>query len=773
MGIGKIWDEKFSKEGYLYGKRPNMYLQYIIEKLPPQSEILFLGEGEGRNACFAAKLGHICHAVDASEVGLKKLDAFAKECSVKIDTRLQDLKTWEPEQSYDAVLCSFLHLEEPLRTRTFIKALGALRQNGVFAGEFFAKSQLQRDSGGPKDEKLLYDLHSFEKLKRPGFVCEQLETAAVELDEGKGHQGTADVVRVRFRREKFYKIELPSLTLAALLERSASMFSERPALRTLDGSVVLTYGDVGTRIRALQEELASRGIGFGDKIALCSENMPYWGIVYLAVTTMGAVIVPILPDFHDNEIRHIILHAECRAAFVSKKMRDVLDHESMRDLGCVMLVDTLAPDETLCERLNENSMLKKGTEQLNRLKESAMDLAHIGSGKIASELCEDDLAAIIYTSGTTGSSKGVMHTHRALAFQATGAQCVIEIFPEDRFLSILPLAHTFECSVGFLVPFANGSSVTYLSKAPTPRLLIDAMGKVRPTFMLSVPLVIEKIFKNRIQPNFMKNALIRRLYRFAFIRKKLHALAGKKLMQTFGGALRFYGIGGAPLSPLVEEFLIEAGFPYSIGYGLTETAPLLAGAAPFRTKYRAIGPALDAVELKIVDPNEAGEGTVYAKGPNVMLGYYKDPEKSAEVLMGDGWFNTEDLGYIDEDGYLFISGRSKNLILGPSGENIYPEQIEAVIGENELVEDVLVYQYENRLVARVYLDYEKLDQMFGIKSMSESEVHERIEALLERLRQETNARVSRFSRISRMIEQKEPFIKTPTKKIKRYLYTEA
>ncbi len=771
MGIGKMWDEKFSREGYLYGKLPNMYLQHIIEKLPPKSEILFLGEGEGRNACFAAKLGHICHAVDASKVGLQKLDAFAKECAVTVDTSLQDIADWEPAQSYDAILCSFLHLEEPLRTRTFVKALGALNQDGIFAGEFFSHAQATRDSGGPKDEKLLYDLRSFEKLKRPGFVCEELKTVVVELDEGEGHKGEAEVLRVRFRRDKFYKIELKSLTLAALLERSVGTFADRMALRTLDDEVALTYGDVDLHVKTLQKALAEQGIGFGDKVALISENMPYWGIVYLAVTTMGAVIVPILPDFHDNEIRHIILHAECRAAFVSKKMRDVLDHESMRDLVSVMLVDTLTADEALCGHLNENSVLKKGTEQLSRLKESAMDLAHIGSGKTASELCEDDLAAIIYTSGTTGSSKGVMHTHRALAFQAIGAQCVIEIFPEDRFLSILPLAHTFECSVGFLVPFANGSSVTYLAKAPTPRLLIDAMGKVKPTFMLSVPLVIEKIFKNKVQPNFMKNALIRWLYSVGFVRRKLHALAGKKLMDTFGGALRFYGIGGAPLSPLVEEFLREAAFPYSIGYGLTETAPLLAGAPPFRTKYRAIGPALDSVELKIVDPNEAGEGTVYAKGPNVMLGYYKDPEKSAEVLTEDGWFNTEDLGYIDEDGYLFISGRSKNMILGPSGENIYPEQIEAVIGENELVEDVLVYQYENQLVARVYLDYEKLDQLFGIKSMSESAVHERIEALLEKLRQETNERVSRFSRISRMIEQKEPFIKTPTKKIKRYLYT--
>ncbi|GEM_PF-103706 len=771
MKIGKMWDEKFSREGYLYGKEPNGYLREVIEELPAGSEILFLGEGEGRNACFAAKLGHVCHAVDVSEVGLRKLEAFADECGVSVETTQADLETWEPAQRYDAVLCSFLHLTEPLRTRVFVRALAALDAGGVFAGEFFALSQRGKESGGPRDGRLLYDLRSFDKLRRPGYVLDLLEQKTVTLDEGEGHRGEADVIRVRFRRVKIYPRELPVMTLHALLEHSTGHFAARTAVRTLEGDISLTYGDFGERVAEVRESLRERGIGAGDKVALCSENMPYWSIVYFAVTTMGAVIVPILPDFHDNEIRHIILHAECRGVFVSRKMRDILDDESMRGLGFVMLVDTLAPDEVLCERLNENSMLKKGTEQLERLKESAMDITGLGSEKTASEPCEDDLAAIIYTSGTTGSSKGVMLNHRALAFQAVGAQSVIEIFPEDRFLSILPLAHTFECSVGLFVPFFNGASVTYLSKAPTPRLLIDAMGQVKPTFMLSVPLVIEKIFKNRVLPNLTKNFLLRRLYGFGFVRRRLHAVAGRKLMETFGGALRFYGIGGAPLSPLVEQFLREASFPYSIGYGLTETAPLLAGAGPFRTKYRAIGPALDGVELRIVDPNEEGEGTIYAKGPNIMLGYYKDPEKTAEVLGDDGWFNTEDLGYIDADGYLFISGRSKNMILGPSGENIYPEQIEAVMSENPFVEDALVYENGNQLVARVHLDYEKLDQLFGIKAMSESDVHRKIDELLETLRQETNSRVSKFSRISRIIEQKEPFIKTPTKKIKRYLYT--
>ena len=767
--IRKMWNEKFSREGFLYGKEPNVYLKAVMATLPAAGRILFLGEGEGRNACYAAAQGFSATAIDASDIGLQKLEAMAKEQNVSVETVHLDLAEWVPKGAYDAVMCSYLHLEEPLRTDVFVKALSVLKGAGVFAGEFFATSQLERDSGGPRDEALLYDLRSFEKLKRPWFDCELLEARSVELDEGKGHRGTADVIRVLFRRKSHtpFKVTLPELTLNALLERSVSHYKHHTVSLTLDGDGALTYGGFSEAVKALQGRLKAAGIVQGDKVALCSENMPNWGVVYFAVTTMGAVIVPILPDFHDNEVRHIIAHAECRAAFMSYKKRDVLDEECVRTLAMVVLTDDLSNDHT-SEAPKSESVLQKGAKKLQNLREGVQGTKTV---KTPSAPREDDLAAIIYTSGTTGSSKGVMLTHRALTYQALISQCVIDITPKDRFLSILPLAHTYECSIGFLVPFANGASVTYLSKVPTPKILVDAMATVKPTGMLSVPLVIEKIFKNRILPAFHANAVIRMLYTVPFIRKMLHRAAGKKLMQTFGGELRFFGIGGAPLSPMVEQFLAEAGFPYSIGYGLTETAPLLAASAPYKTKPRAIGGAVDAVELRIVNPNEHGEGTVMAKGPNVMVGYYKDPEKTAGVLDAEGWFNTEDLGYIDEDGYLFISGRSKNVILGPSGENIYPEQIEAKIMESELVEDALVYDVEKQLVARVHFNYEKLDELFGIKNMSETQLHREIERLLETIKTETNESVSKFSRLSRMIEQREPFVKTPTKKIKRYLYT--
>jgi len=766
--IGKIWNEKFSREGYLYGKTPNAYLKGVMETLPAGSRILFLGEGEGRNACFAAAQGFEAHAIDASDIGLRKLQAMAKDMGVTVTAIHLDLAEWEPDEIYDAVLCSFLHLEEPLRSDVFVKALSVLDEGGVFAGEFFATSQLQRDSGGPKAPELLYDVASFEKFKRPWFDCETLAAFSVELDEGPGHQGTADVIRVLFRHngDTRFKVTLPRLTLKALLERSVSQYAQRNVLANVDGTRSLTYGEFGEQVTRLQARLAEAGIGRGDKVALCSENMPFWGVVYFAVTSMGAVIVPILPDFHHSEIRHIIAHAECRALFVSAKKREAINEESMENLVMVVLTEDLSDDPAFARRAP--SILQRGSEQLQRLKAGVRGSE---SSVTLYEPCEDDLAAIIYTSGTTGSSKGVMLTHRALAFEALVSQCVIEVMPEDRFLSILPLAHTYECSVGFLLPFANGASVYYLSKVPTPKILIDAMASVRPTAMLSVPLVIEKIFKNRILPAFHKNGFMRFIYNIAFVRKRLHKLAGRKLLQTFGDELRIFGIGGAPLSPMVEEFLADAAFPYCIGYGLTETAPLLAAAPPFKTKLHAIGPAVTSVELRIIEPDETGVGTVWAKGPNVMNGYYKDPEKTEEVLKADGWFNTEDRGYIDADGYLFISGRSKNVILGPSGENIYPEQIEAKIMENELVEDALVYDVEKQLVARVHLNYEKLDEELDIRRMTETEQRHAIEALLERIKTETNESVSKFSRISRMIEQSEPFVKTPTKKIKRYLYT--
>ena len=560
-------------------------------------------------------------------------------------------------------------------------------------------------------------------------------------------------------------ITLPTLTLKALFERSIESYGDKPALHVA-GADGLTYAQFAQKVIEVQGVLREYGIRKGDKVAIYSANTPNWPVVYFAVTTMGAIIVPILPDFHTSEAMHIAEHAECKAAFVSQKLFEtMLDETQPPEMNLLVVLDDLSILEQLSTRSSVEKALQKGEDHLNKAMEKL--------GKDSYTVGEEDLAAIIYTSGTTGSSKGVMLTHKNLVFDATIAQHIVDIFPEDRFLSILPLAHTYECTVGMIIPILNGASIHYITKPPTPTVLIRAMGIVKPTFMLSVPLVIEKIYKNKVQPNFQKNFLIRTLYAIPFIRRKLNKIAGAKLMETFGGSIRFFGVGGGGISPHVEFFLREAEFPYCIGYGLTETAPLLAGTNPSVTKYKAIGPIIPEVESELRDVNEDGSGTLWVRGANVMRGYYKDPEKTAEVIDKEGWFNTEDTGYFDEDGYFFMSGRAKNIIVGASGENIYPEQIEAAINAHELVADSLVYDDKGTLTARIYLDPEKLSARFGVTSSSETKVHEKIEKLLEEIRLGVNERVSSFSRIRKVIEQREEFVKTPTKKIKRYLYVEA
>lgn len=562
-------------------------------------------------------------------------------------------------------------------------------------------------------------------------------------------------------------IELPELTLTALFDYSVKTYKNRPALQFVGGEPI-RYTQLAQNVENIQEMLRAYGIKAGDRVALYSENMPNWSAVYFAVTTMGAVIVPVLPDFHTSEALHIATHAECKAAFISQKLfQTMLDERQPPIMNLLVITDTLEILEKLSTPSTVDKVIKKSGAQFTKAMEKLGKQKKEGQ---VPHITEEDLASIIYTSGTTGSSKGVMLSHKNLVSNATASQKIVEIFPEDRFLSILPLAHTYECTIGMLVPLLNGASIYYIQKPPTPTILIKAMADVKPSFMLTVPLVIEKIYRNKVLPNFQKNILIKTLYAIPFIRKILNKIAGKKLIETFGGQLRFFGIGGAGVSPVVEKFLREAEFPYCIGYGLTETAPLLAGTNPSKTKYKAIGPALYGTELELRDQNEEGTGTLWARGPNVMMGYYKDPEKTAEVIDENGWFNTEDIGYFDKDRYFFMHGRAKNIIVGSSGENIYPEQIEAILNLHPFVADSLVFDNEGVLSARIHLDYEKLDELFGAKQKSETKTHAKIDELLEEIRTEVNQNVSAFSRIRKIIEQREPFVKTPTKKIKRYLY---
>jgi long-chain acyl-CoA synthetase len=300
---------------------------------------------------------------------------------------------------------------------------------------------------------------------------------------------------------------------------------------------------------------------------------------------------------------------------------------------------------------------------------------------------------------------------------------------------------------------------------------MPAMARVRPTVMLSVPLIIEKIYKGRIHPKLTGNPVIRGLYRIPLLRRRLHAAAGRKLLASFGGKLRIFTIGGAPLAADVELFLREAGFPYAIGYGLTETSPLIAGSPPESTKFRSTGFPVSGARIKIDNPDPAtGEGEILVNGPMVMKGYYRDPKRTADVMTAEGWFRTGDLGVFDRNGYLFIKGRLKNLILGPSGKNIYPEEIESTINEFDIVLESLVFQDDNQLAARVHLNYEELDRLFSRLHLTESQIRDKMRSLLEDLRRQINEKLAAFSRIQKLVEQREPFEKTPTQKIKRHLY---
>jgi len=551
---------------------------------------------------------------------------------------------------------------------------------------------------------------------------------------------------------------MPEYTLRSLINRSASLYASNP-LVSFVGKEPLSYEEFHKKMLEISSLLQGLGIKKGDKVLLLSENMPHWSIAYFATVYFGAIIVPILPDFHPSDVHHISRHAEVKAAIVSTKHQQTLEEFEHKNLEFVINLETF---ELLKDLSNEKYLQKQ-----QKINQKNNDKKHIQV-----PLYEDDLACIIYTSGTTGHSKGVMLTHKNLTTNAMSSFSVLSIKPEDLFLSILPLSHVFESTVGMLIPILHGSSIQYVEKTPTPSVLLKAFAIAKPTAMSSVPLIIEKIYKNKVLSKMNGSMVTRTLYKVPFFRKKLNKIAGKKLHETFGGRLRFFGLGGAGVPQYVEQFLYEGKFPYTVGYGLTETAPLLCGTPEnMKTKMKSTGPAMFGVEIEIRDKHEiTGEGEIFARGPSIMVGYYKDEEKTKEVLDDDGWFHTGDLGYKDDEGYLYISGRSKNMILGPSGENIYPEQIESIINENELVLDSLMLQIEGKLIAKIHLDYEKIDEIYHGERKSSDEILEKINTLLEEMRQDVNSRVSSFSKMLKFEEQREPFIKTPTKKIKRYLY---
>ncbi|MCC8193775.1 MAG: AMP-binding protein [Deltaproteobacteria bacterium] len=557
--------------------------------------------------------------------------------------------------------------------------------------------------------------------------------------------------------------DLPAMTLRHVLEGTARRYPDSPALSWVGGEP-LTYGELKESAEAIAAILGEQGVGFGDSVAILAENCPHWGVAYYAITCMGAVAVPILTDFHPEAIRYIIRHSDAKAVFVTEKMFPKIEDASFDPAPVFINLESFRVLEQGVTRDALKGLKAAGLREYRKLREQTLRLAHI----VPQEPGEDDVAVIIYTSGTMGYSKGVVLTHKNIVYDAAHIRDYFALGPDDRLLSLLPLPHTYECTLGLVLPVLNGSQVFYLDRPPTARALLPALARVRPTALLVVPLIIEKIFRNIILPKLTSNKIRRALYRIPAIRKFLHRIAGKRLRAIFGGELRIMAIGGAPLAPVVERFLREGNFPYVVGYGLTEGAPLCSAAQVATTRYLSSGYALSGVSMRIDIPDDNGEGELLVHGPNVMREYYKSPQDTAEVFTEDGWLRTGDLARIDGDGYVFIKGRRKNLILGPSGENIYPEEVEAVINQMEHVAESLVIQHEGKLVARVHLASEDLDALYA--GDSDEERRKKELALLEKIRNEANTRVSSFIRIHKAILQPEPFEKTPTQKIKRYLY---
>ncbi len=552
-----------------------------------------------------------------------------------------------------------------------------------------------------------------------------------------------------------------NMTLNNIFEKSCKLYSNKTFLSFVNGNA-LTFNDVNNKIKIISYFLQKFGTNKGDKIAIFSENKPNWGISYLSATKAGAVVVPILPDFNSNEVKNILEHSESKIIFISKRLYDNLDKGVLNNIDIAILIDDFSI-------IVENSPVLNSKKHPSNFIEDIVSDDDIFNFKPV-EVNEDDLLTIIYTSGTTGTSKGVMLTHKNIVSNAIAATTIQNIGTKDRLLSILPLSHSYEFTLGFVIPIVGGSSIYYLKKPATPSVLIPAMKKIKPTIMLTVPLIIDKIYRKKILPEFNKNLFIKSLYKIRPIRKILNRIAGKKLYETFGGELQFFGIGGAKLAPDTEKFLRDAKFPYAIGYGLTETSPLIAGANVMWTRYRSTGPVLEGVEMKIDNPNSKGEGEILVKGPNIMKGYYKNAKLTAETFTKDGWFKTGDLGIFNKHNYLYIKGRIKNMILGANGENIYPEEIENVINKNSFVLESIVYELKGKLVAKIHLDYKKIEETYDDLVETTQNMHQKVSELLNDILYTVNKQVNKFSRLQLIIEQTKPFEKTPTHKIKRYLH---
>ena len=543
--------------------------------------------------------------------------------------------------------------------------------------------------------------------------------------------------RIQRMREKYVD------TIAKLYDYATTVYSKKQYTQwydTKEGGY--TYASFKTKCDNISKKLTQYGIGAGDKVAILSQSMPNWSVAFYATTVFGRISIPILPDSSENEVTNIINHSESKVLFVSERLLPKVSKEVMDKMILVVNMDTL---ETI-----------------------KADDEHFTCDGKPSVPTPDEIATIIYTSGTTGSAKGVVLSHRNLASNVITCYHACKRTDKDRWLSILPMAHTLEMTLGMLYPMYCGASVYYLQKPPVPSILMKALKIVKPTTMLTVPMIIEKVYKNSIVPTIKKSRTL------SWMNEHMNGLMckiiGMKLKATFGGKVTFYGIGGAKLDPEVEAFLLKANFPYAIGYGLTETSPLLGYAMNGWRAVGSLGYPVYNVQLKLYDVNpETGEGEIVAKGPNVMLGYYKDPQRTKNVFTEDGWFRTSDIAVQDKKGRFYIKGRNSNMILGASGENIYPEEIENVINNVEGVNESIVIERGGKLIALV----QPQESFIQWDKESEDKLYEKLDAWKAKLLKVVNKNVSKASQVSSVEVMKEPFEKTATQKIRRFKYKES
>ena len=528
-------------------------------------------------------------------------------------------------------------------------------------------------------------------------------------------------------------------TLRELFESSTEKFAKRRLSCFIDGTQTYSYSRFRYMCDRQSQRLSRFGISAGDKVAILAQNMPNWTVAFFTATAFGRVAIPILPDSSENEITNILTHSESKVIFISKRLLPKLSQECIDRLTLVIDIETF-------------EIIKKEKD------------AFQCDGWVRTPSA-DELAAIIYTSGTTGKAKGVMLSHRNLCQNIMEAHKAERCFKKDRFMSILPMAHAYEMALGCLYPIYVGACVYYIPKPPTPSVLMSAMKKVRPSVMCSVPLIIEKVYRKSIVPTVESSRTLK------WMQKSLpwlfYRLVGGRLYKSFGGKLHFFGVGGGKLDPVVEAFLKKCHFPYAIGYGLTECAPLVCNAMVGRTVVGSIGIPSYKVEVRLDNVNpETGEGEIVCRGDNVMLGYYKDPERTQQVIDDDGWFHTNDVAIVDKYGNFHIKGRLNNTILGPSGENIYPEEIEQVINNEEGVSESLVVERDGKLVALVKFE----DNVLDWNLEGEERFYEKVESLQKTLQERINRLLGKNSQVSKVDAMKEPFEKSATQKIRRFLY---